>query len=176
MATETRSFAHVQNPVDRLSHGVFGGLVAGLAMGVMVQLVLGRMTAIGALYTLGEPSLTVGWVAHLFHSALFGALFAVAGGPQLVARLAARSPVGDSLNGNSLGGYPAGLLGGVAFATALWAVNIGFVWPVWLGTVGLGGPPVPNFAVQPLVGHLVYGALLGLAVVALGSRTAGTEH
>jgi hypothetical protein len=171
MATETRSLARAQNPIDRLSHGVAGGLVAGLAMGVMVQLVLGRMTAIGALYTLGEPSLTVGWVAHLFHSALFGALFAVAGGPRLVERLVVRTPIGDTLDG-----YPAGLLGGVVLATALWAVNIGFVWPVWLGTVGLGGPPVPNFAVQPLVGHLVYGALLGLAVVALGSRTAGTEH
>mgnify|MGYP000079584357 FL=1 len=164
MATETRSLARVQNPVDRLQHGVAGGLLAGLAMGVLVQVVLGRMTAIGALYTLGEPSLTVGWVAHLFHSVLFGALFAVAGGPGLVERLAARSPVGDSLDG-----YPAGLLAGTAFATALWAVNIGFVWPVWLETVGLGGPPIPNFAVQPLVGHLVYGALLGLAVVALES-------
>jgi len=166
MATETRSLAHVQNPVDRLQHGLAGGLVAGLAMGLLVQLVLERMTAIGALYTLGDPSLTVGWLAHLFHSALFGALFAVAGGPGLVERLTVRSPVGESLDG-----YPAGLLGGIAFATALWAVNIGFVWPVWLGTVGLGGPPVPNFAVQPLVGHLVYGGLLGLAVVALGSRT-----
>jgi hypothetical protein len=168
MATETRSLARVQNPVDRLEHGVAGGFVAGLAMGVLVQLVLERMTVIGALYTLGDPSLTVGWVAHLFHSALFGALFSVAAGPGLVGRLAARSPAGDALDG-----YPAGLLAGTAFATALWAVNIGFVWPVWLGTVGLGGPPVPNLAVQPLVGHLVYGALLGLSVVALGSRTAG---
>jgi len=171
MATETRSLAQVQNPVDRLQHGVAGGLLAGLAMGLLVQVVLGRMTAIGALYTLGEPSLTVGWLAHLFHSVLFGALFSVAGGPRLVERLAARSSVGDAVDG-----YPAGLLAGIVFATALWAVNIGFLWPVWLGTVGLGGPPVPNFAVQPLVGHLVYGALLGLAVVALGWRTAGVEN
>jgi two-component system OmpR family sensor kinase len=162
MATETRSLARVQNPVDRLQHGVGGGLVAGLAMGLLVQLVLGRMTAIGALYTLGDPSLTVGWVAHLFHSVLFGALFAVAGGPGLVEGLAARSPVGDSIEG-----YPAGLIGGLAFATALWTVNIVFVWPVWLGTVGLGGPSVPNLAVQPLVGHLVYGAILGVVVVSV---------
>jgi hypothetical protein len=159
MATETRSVRSVQNPMDRLQHGIAGGLVAGVVMGVLVQVVMGQMTAIGALYTLGEPSLTVGWVAHLFHSALFGAVFGVAAGPARVERL--------------VEGYAAGLLSGAAFATTLWAVNIVFVWPLWQNSVGLGvaAPPVPNLAVQPLVGHVVYGAILGLVVVALSSKT-----
>ena len=159
MATENRVVGHVQNPLRRAQHGVVGGLVAGLAMGALVQVVLGQMTAIGALYTLGDPNLTVGWVAHLFHSVLFGAVFALARGPELAERF--------------VDGYPAGLVSGLAFGTALWAVNIVFVWPIWQNSVGLGvaAPPVPNLAVQPLVGHLVYGALLGLVIVALGSRT-----
>jgi len=162
MATETRSVRTVQNPFARLQHGVAGGLLAGVVMGALVQVVMGQMTAIGALYTLGEPSLTVGWVAHLFHSALFGALFGVAAGPTRVSRL--------------VSGYPAGVVSGAAFASALWAVNIVIVWPLWQNSVGLGvaAPPVPNLSVQPLVGHVVYGAILGLVVVALSSKSSGS--
>ncbi|MFC6952665.1 hypothetical protein [Halorubellus litoreus] len=41
-------------------------------------------------------------------------------------------------------------------------MNIGFVWPVWLNNVGLTADiPLPNVAVMPLVGYLIWGALLG---------------
>jgi hypothetical protein len=154
MATETRTAPVVSNPYERVQHGVAGGLVAGLAMGAMLQFVLGVMPAVGALYTLGEPSLTVGWVAHLVHSVLFGAVFAVIGGPALL--------------GDYLDGYAAGVVSGAAFGTALWAVNVVVIWPLWLSAVSLsGGPGFPYLAVQPLVGHLVYGVLLGVVVTVL---------
>jgi Mg/Co/Ni transporter MgtE len=127
MATETRSSTVVENPVKRIQVGLAGGLVAGVNMGVLLQFVLGVMPAIGALYTLGDPSLTVGWTAHVVHSLLFGALFAVLGGPALL----------DS----SVDGALAGAMSGGLFATGLWAVNVVFVWPIWLNAVALGGGP-----------------------------------
>lgn len=156
MATETRSAFDSYSPMTRLQHGLVGGLVAGVVFGLMIQFALDRMTAIGAMYTLGDPSLSVGWVAHILHSVLFGAFFAVLGGPRLV---------------SFLDGYTAGAVGGVAYGAALWAVNIVVLWPLWLGAVSLtAAPSVPYLAPRPLVGHLVYGLLLGLAVTALGAR------
>jgi ABC-type uncharacterized transport system permease subunit len=129
---------------DRRRHyrrAAVAGLLAGLAFGAMVQVGLNRMTAIGALYTLGEPSLSVGWLAHLAHSVAFGTLFA------LVVDVARRHRLADDvLTGPAMG---------LASGAALCSVNIVF-GSLWLGAVGYSGSPeMPNLAVLPLVGHLV---------------------
>jgi hypothetical protein len=125
------------------------GVIAGVVFGLIIQFALGRMTTIGALFTLGEQNLAVGWAAHLVNSAIFALVYA------LVTRLAALRARADA---------PAtGLVTGAGYGFVLWFVNIGFVWPVWLNAVGVGSHPVPNFgAVGPLAGHLVWGALLGV--------------
>lgn len=125
------------------------GLLAGLVFGLLIQFVLERMTAIGALYTLGDPSVSVGWIAHLVHSAVFALVYAA------VTRLGPLPAYADAA--------PTGVLTGAAFGFALWFVNIGFVWPVWLNAVGFQTLPVPYHAqaVRPLAGHLVWGGLLG---------------
>ena len=57
------------------------------------------------------------------------------------------------------------MIAGLAFGIALWAVNIGLGWPLWINYVGLGaGLAVPHFAPLPLVGHVVYGAILEMGV------------
>jgi len=133
------------------------GVLAGLAFGAIMQFALGRMTAVGALYTLGEPSLSVGWVAHLAHSALFGAIFGLLADTAAVREHARRLA-------------PAAALG-AAFATALWLGNVVVVWPLWLNSVGFATTvPFPNLAVMPLVGHLVWGALLGAGTAVALSR------
>jgi len=148
--------------MTRLQHGAAGGAVAGVVFGLLIQFALDRMTAIGAMYTLGDPSLSVGWIAHIAHSVLFGAFFAVLGGPRLV---------------SFLDGYAAGAVSGLAYGAVLWAVNIVVLWPLWLGAVSLAAAPsAPYLAPRPLVGHLVYGLLLGLAVTALGARAAGASR
>jgi len=147
MATET---ADVRGSSfgGEVAGAALAGVLAGLVFGLMIQNVLGRMPAIGAMYTLGDPSLSVGWVAHLGHSAIFGAVFA------LVATL---GPVRE-LAASRVGAAAAG----VGFGAVLWAVNIVFVWPLWLNAVGLpNAPSVPFVGVQPLVGHVVWGGLLG---------------
>lgn len=148
MATETATLEG-ESTSDRLVNTVVAGVVAGLVFGVMIQFVLERMTAIGALYTLGDPSLSVGWVAHIVHSVVFALVYAQ------VTRLGPLPEYAD--------GPVTGAATGAAFGFLLWFVNIGFVWPVWLNAVGFAGLPVPYHAeaVQPLVGHLVWGVLLG---------------
>jgi hypothetical protein len=135
-------------PIAVAGRTALAGVLAGLAFGVLIQFQLGRMTAIGAMYTLGDPSLTVGWVAHVFHAALFGAFFGV-----LVDTGRLREHATDLAPGVALG---------AAYATALWLVNVGLVWPVWLNAVSFATDlPVPNLAPMPFVGHLVWGVLLG---------------
>jgi hypothetical protein len=130
-------------------------VVAGLVFGVLIQFRLERMTAIGAMYTLGDPSLTVGWIAHLFHSALFGAFFGLLADTGRLREAATNVAPAAGL--------------GAAYAAGLWAVNIVFVWPLWLNATTFGAEiPLPNLAVMPLIGHVIWGVLLGgLTAVAL---------
>ncbi|MEF8773287.1 MAG: histidine kinase [Halobacteriales archaeon] len=128
------------------------GITAGIVFGIMIQFVLERMTAIGALYTLGEPSASVGWVAHLGHSALFAAVFALVTGVPALHEYAA-----DPTSGAVVG---------AGYGALLWLANIVVIWPLWLNAVGLPGAPpfpyLPPASLQPLVGHLVWGGLLGV--------------
>lgn len=149
MSTETSTgTAFDASGADWLGGGV-AGFLAAVPFGLMVQFLLGAMGTIGALY--GMPGLVTGWVAHLFHGTVFGLAFAAL------------------TDADALSGYAedyvssAGL--GLVYGAVLWVVFIVFVWPVWLGAVGFPpGPkalPVPYVAAKPLVGHLVYGAVLG---------------
>lgn len=158
MSTETE---HVSTGTAEPMYvnAIVAGIVAGLVFGVMIQFVLERMTTIGALYTLGEPSLSIGWIAHIAHSGLFAVVYA------LVTRHDAVSAYAD--------GVTTGVATGAAFGFLLWFVNIGFVWPVWLNlvSIGLETLPVPYHAdaMKPLVGHLVWGGLMGGLYPLLGS-------
>jgi len=150
MATKTTTAQPSRRLSTTVGWGVTAGLVGGAVFGLLIQFLLGRMVVVGALYTLGDPSLTVGWIAHLTHSGLFGAVFAL---------LSVSDRVGAALR-TPRTAVPAGL----AFGFVLWLVNIGFLWPLWLNSVGFGaGLPVPYLPVRPLVGHLLYGA--GTALV-----------
>lgn len=136
---------------------VVAGITAGVVFGVLIQGLMGRMVAIGAMYTLGDPSLVVGWIAHVAHSAIFGLVFAV-----IVARDPFTGYLSDVFSGALLG---------TGYAFVLWFVNIGVVWPLWLNAVAFGNLPFPNWASpMPLVGHLVWGLLLGGVLALLQSR------
>jgi signal transduction histidine kinase len=119
-------------------------LVAGVGMGATLVAAFGDLAVIGALYGVGWS--VVGWVTHLFHSLVFGTVFAAAlSHPRL----------------SALGGRPLrAAAAGVAFGTLLWATAAGVVMPLWLRAVGVQAT-LPSLSVPSLVGHLVWGALLG---------------
>ena len=129
--------------------GGLGGLVAGIVFGLMLQVMMTDVitVAIPALY--GLSGVLAGWVIHLFNSVVFGVVF------------------GTAVATTSLDDYAdswgtAGILG-VAYGVVVWIVAAGIVMPIWLDLVGFpGAPPLPNFNVMSLIGHAVYGIVLGI--------------
>lgn len=139
--------------------GVVAGLVAGVAMGVFYQLTTGLLPVIGSLYGIESP--LVGWVTHLFHSAVFGLVFA---GICSV----------FSLNRSGPGPLRAALLG-LGWGTVLWLVGAGTIMPVWLGLVGVAGT-VPSYSLAGFVGHALWGVFVGGVYRATGRIDTVERH
>jgi len=127
-----------------LRNAAAAGLVAGVAMGVVLQTVGGGIGVIGSLY--GVPSALVGWPVHLFHSVLFATLGAAARKRPRVRDIAATTTGAAAL--------------GVIYGLLLWLVAGGVVMSLWLTLIGIP-TPLPNLGVVSLGAHLVWGALFG---------------
>ncbi|WP_435335695.1 histidine kinase [Haloarchaeobius sp. TZWWS8] len=149
MSSETQTTAtHAESTATDWQSGVVAGLVAG---GVMTVILFVNSTptiemAIPALY--GLSGLPAGIAIHLFHSVIFGLGFAalVRSGPLESATGSLASTVGV----------------GAAYGAVIWLLGAAILMPIWLGAVGFHmAPPVPNIAVQKLVVHLLFGAVLG---------------
>ena len=126
----------------RLTAGVLGGLAGGVVFGILMQMI-GMIPMVAML--VGSESVAVGWLVHLAISAVFGLGYGL-----LFAQWA-----------GSLGAA-AGL--GLAYGVVLWVVGALLIMPAWLGM------PVFNLnamAWQSLLGHLLYGLILGLTYVAV---------
>jgi hypothetical protein len=145
MESETETAVRRETGTVDWTTAVFAGLGAGIVMGLMIQFVMGIMPVIGALY--GAEGLVTGWVAHLVHSVVFALVFAAAVSRPPLSKYA-ESPVSA-----------AGL--GLVYGVLLWVVAAAIVMPIWMGAVGLPSPGVPNLNPQSLVGHVVFGVLLG---------------
>lgn len=138
------------------SSAIVGGLAGGLAFGVMLHL-LGMMPVIGALY--GMESAAAGWVAHLFHSVVFGLVYAGVVGTPRFAEYGRRESTGA--------------VAGAVYGAIIWFVAAGFVMPIWMSVLGVAAPPVPNLDPMSLVGHLVYGVILGVVFATMVGRRLG---
>jgi hypothetical protein len=145
MASETATT--VERPAEQFAWkgGALAGLVGGVLMGAMltVQMTPVIEVAIPSMY--GLEGLAAGWVANLFHSVVLGVVFAAIAG---------------ALGSDDSVGRSAGL--GVGYGVVLWVLLAAIVMPIWLGAVGSpANPPLPNFDPQSLVGHAVYGLVVG---------------
>ena len=127
-------------------HGILGGLAGGLVFGLMMQ-ALGMIGMIAML--VGSESLAVAWAVHLAISALFGALYGAVVAPRIT-------------------GWGPGLGSGLVYGALLWVVG-----PLLLMPAKMGMPlfTIDTMALRSLVGHLVFGLVLGAVVVALSRRT-----
>jgi hypothetical protein len=159
METNTRIQSDAETGKINWGWAALAGVLGTVAFGALQHATGGAgaiEVAFPALYGLG-PSLAVGWGIHLFHGAVLGLVYAaiVSVGPlQQYARR-----VG--------GGVVVGLLYGVVTTVALaW-----LLMPIWLGAVGFpGAPPLPNVSTNSLVGHAVYGIVLGVLYPVLTRR------
>lgn len=123
------------------------GVVAGLPLGIIMQVrdadpkMMPGVTMIDQVGDLiSNPSTGLGWLIHLFNSALFGVVFVL-----LFSRwLTRRGPA-----------MVLGLLYGVAW----WVVGALWIMPAWLGMSDMIFHIGAN-QWWSLVGHLIYGLLL----------------
>jgi len=98
---------------------------------------------IGSLY--GVDSALIGWITHLFHSVVFGLLFAA--GVSYVSTYRGEPSLVDLIGA------------GLGWGTFLWLVAAGIVMPLWLTAVGLS-MTLPNLSPLGFVGHAVWGVTL----------------
>jgi hypothetical protein len=143
---------------SNLTAGVIAGLIAGVAFGILMTLMRAPTPEGGSMpmmamvaQVVGSTSLAVGWVYHLFNSAVIGALF-------------------GWILGNRVGSYGSAIGWGAAYAAAWWILGGLILMPVFLGMPAFA--PLRMAMMRPvawgsLMGHLVFGVILGAAFVPL---------
>ncbi|MGI8425847.1 MAG: hypothetical protein ACR2FO_03040 [Actinomycetota bacterium] len=147
MSTHTETSGLGLVGTTRLPAGIAGGLAGGLVFGTMMQM-MGVIPMIAML--VGSESVMVGWIVHLAISAFIGASFAVLFGTKA-----------------SAFGPAAGI--GLAYGAAWWVLG-----PLLLMPAKLGMPlfMLNTMAWQSLMGHLMYGLVLGLVYAAVHRKMA----
>ena len=131
----------------RLTAGVAGGLAGGVVFGMMMAM-MGMIPMVAML--VGSESVAVGWLVHLAISAVIGAGFGLA-----PARLTT--------------GWVTGLAAGAGYGMVWWVLG-----PLLLMPAKLGMPTfmIDAMAWKSLMGHVIFGMVLGAVVVMLNRRAA----
>jgi hypothetical protein len=138
----------------RIGAATIGGLIGGVAFGIMMQMMTaptpegGQMPVIAMIgQIVGSPTVGAGWIYHLFNSAVIGAIF-------------------GWLLGGRVHGYGSAFGWGAAYGFAWWIVGGLILMPLMLGMPAFAPlmmPPMRIVAMGSLIGHLIYGSILGLA-------------
>ena len=149
---------------SKLAAGALAGLAGGLVFGIMMQMMSaptaegGKMPMMAMVaMVVRSDSLAVGWLYHLFNSAVIGALFGV-------------------LLGGRVHSVANGLGWGAVWGFAWWVLGALILMPVLLGMPAfapLQMPPMRMVAMGSLIGHLIYGVILGFAFVRLYMPVSG---
>ncbi|HEY3162214.1 MAG TPA: hypothetical protein VGJ78_24800 [Vicinamibacterales bacterium] len=137
---------------SRLGAGIIAGLIAGVVFGIMMQMMSAPTPEGGQMpmmvmvaMVVRSMSLAVGWIYHLFNSAVIGAIYAWLLGRRAVT-------VGS------------GLAWGALYGVAWWIIGAQILMPLALGMApfaSLTMPPMRMVAMGSLIGHLLYGLILG---------------
>lgn len=140
----------------RIGASIVAGLIAGVVFGMMMQMMMaptpdgGQMPMIAMVgQIVGSPTAGAGWLYHLFNSAVIGAIF-------------------GWLLGDRVHGYGAALGWGAAYGLAWWIIGGLILMPVLLGMSAFAPlmmPPMRMVAMGSLVGHLIFGLIVGVAFV-----------
>ncbi|MGH7510504.1 MAG: hypothetical protein ACREMZ_13685 [Gemmatimonadales bacterium] len=143
---------------SNLMAGIVAGLIAGVVFGIMMTLMHaptpdgGSMPMMGMVaQVVGSTSLVVGWLYHLFNSAVIGALF------------------GWSL-GSKVRGYGSGVGWGAGYGVFWWIFGGLILMPMFLGMPAFAPLQMPMMrpvAFASLMGHVIFGLILGTAFVPL---------
>jgi len=131
---------------SRIGAGVVAGIVAGLVFGVMMQMMSaptpeGGQAPMMAMVAkiVGSSSLGIGWIYHLFNSAVIGGIFGWLFGAR-------------AINVGSGFGW------GAAYGIGWWILGGQILMPIMLGMppfASLTMPPMHIVAVGSFIGHIV---------------------
>ena len=143
---------------EKIRNGVLAGLAGGIVFGIMMQMMSAPTPDGGSMPMMAmvamvvrSKSMVVGWLYHLFNSAVIGALFAAF--------------LGRRVSSNSSG---AGW--GAVWGVVWWVLGAEILMPVLLGMpafASLRMPPMRPVAMGSLAGHLLYGIIAGVAYARL---------
>lgn len=124
----------------RIAAGVLGGLAGGVVFGVLMA-VMGMLPMIAAL--IGSDSAAVGLGLHLGTSVVIGLGLTV-------------------ILGGMLTGYGRGAVLGLLYGAFWWVLGALLIMPLMLGMPLFA---ISTMALMSLMGHLVYGLILGVVAV-----------
>lgn len=133
--------------------GIIGGLLGGVLFGAMMH-AMGMMEMVAQLA--GSEAVAVGWIVHLTISAVFGVLYAIVLGPVSMSSGAAA-------------------LSGAVYGIVAWVVGALVVMPLWLGMSEMVFV-VGQDQVMSLVGHVMFGVVLGLTYANVAARKLSTQR
>ena len=135
-----------------INNGIAAGLVAGVVFGIMMQMMTAPTPEGGEMPIMAmvakvvrSDSIAVGWLYHLFNSAVIGAIF-------------------GWLLGSRSHNFGAGLGWGAIYGFAWWILGGLILMPLFLGMspfAPLQMEPMRPVAMGSLIGHLIYGLILG---------------
>ncbi len=132
--------------------GAFGGLLGGVVFGMMMG-TMGMLPMIGQM--VGQPNAVAGFGVHLINSVIIGAGFALVFGRFV-------SSIGSGLSTGLFYGGVWWLLGPLTLMPLFLGMGFGVNW-----NIGAAQAMAPS-----LVGHFIYGAILGVSYHLLGQRSA----
>lgn len=143
---------------------LIGGAVSGVggsaAFGVLLWAIDPDIVTAGvpALYGL-DPASVVGWAFHLVHGLVLGTIFGF---------IVTRESVLGTLTADVETGVIAAMgpsvrltLAGLAYGLAVWSILPILVLSIWASMGGVDASAFPVTPVESLVGHVVYGLLVG---------------
>lgn len=141
--------------------GIVAGLIAGAIFGIMMTMMAapdGKPMMGMVAMVVGSSSLTVGWLYHLFNSVVIGAIF-------------------GGLLGSRVSSIGAGLLWGALYGVIWWVLGGLILMPLFLGMPVFA--PLMMEAMRPvamgsLMGHILFGLVLGATFVLLRSKVPAT--
>ncbi|UPV75607.1 hypothetical protein M0R89_05965 [Halorussus limi] len=134
--------------------GAIAGLVAGLVFGLYLQFAVGVLPPRETVVSV--EALAYSWVVHLSHSLVFALVYVGVVSLPRLDRFADRAATGVAL--------------GVGYGVALWVVATGVAVTFWALANTVWVLPIPDPSVASLVGHVLYGGVLGVTF-AVARRT-----
>ena len=147
-----------------VSNGIVSGLVGGVVFGVMMQMMNaptpegGQMPMMGMVAkVVSSDSMAVGWLYHLFNSAVIGAVF-------------------GWLFGGRSQKFVAGIGWGALYGFVWWILGALILMPLFLGMqpfAPIQMAPMRLVAMGSLIGHFIYGIILGGGFAMLKQGTPG---